>query len=134
MNIAAVSKKFGLSADTIRYYEKNGLIPPITRDEKGYRIFSENDLNWVYFAKVMRNAGVSVDAIISYVDLFLQGREQTKDDRKAILIEQKANLEEKVKELNETLQYLTYKINDDERHLLNFEKSLEAGYKVENKV
>lgn len=133
MNIATVSKKFGLSADTIRYYEKNGLIPPITRDEKGYRVFSENDLNWVYFAKVMRNAGISVEAIIAYVDLFLKGREETKDDRKAILIEQKAQLEAKVNELNKTLQYLTYKINDDSRHLLSFEESLEAGYLLENK-
>ncbi|MGM0216818.1 MerR family transcriptional regulator [Enterococcus sp. AZ109] len=132
MNIATVSKKFGIATDTIRYYEKAGLIPPITRDGKGYRVFSENDLNWVYFAKVMRNAGVSVEAIVEYVSLFLQGREETIDARKVLLIKQREVLENKVKDINETLQYLTYKIEDNSQHLLNFEKLLEDGYLAEN--
>lgn len=132
MNIATVSKKFGITTDTIRYYEKTGLIPPITRDEKGYRVFSENDINWVYFAKVMRNAGVSVEAIVEFVSLFLQGREETMDARKELLIQQREVLENKVKDINETLQYLTYKIDDNQKHLLNFEKLLEDGYLAES--
>lgn len=128
MNIATVGKKFGITAETIRYYEKTGLIPPVARDTKGYRIFTENDLNWVYFAKVMRKAGVPVEAVVSYVNLFLQGREETMQDRKAILIEQRKCLEEKIVEMNETLEYLNYKIDDKENHLLNFEKFLEDGY------
>ncbi|WP_413538800.1 MerR family transcriptional regulator [Enterococcus malodoratus] len=67
MNIKEVSEKYDLTPDTLRYYERIGVIPPITRDKNGYRDFSETDLNWVYFAKVLRNAGVSVEGLITLV-------------------------------------------------------------------
>ncbi|EOH88533.1 MerR family transcriptional regulator [Enterococcus pallens] len=125
MNIAAVSKKFGISSDTLRYYERVGIIPPVTRNEKGYRDFSEYDLNWVYFSKVMRNAGVSIETLIEYGILFRQGREQTMDARKDLLIEQRDLLIQRIEEMQETLDYLNYKIEKNPDHLKEFEKKLE---------
>lgn len=46
MNISAVSKKFDLTPDTLRYYEREGLIPPVNRNESGYRDYTNYDLNW----------------------------------------------------------------------------------------
>lgn len=125
MNIAAVSKKFGISSDTLRYYERVGIIPPVTRNEKGYRDFSEYDLNWVYFSKVMRNAGVSIETLIEYGILFRQGREQTMDARKDLLIEQRDLLIQRIEEMQEILDYLNYKIEKNPDHLKEFEKKLE---------
>lgn len=125
MNIAAASKQYDIPADTLRYYERVGIIPPVTRDERGYRNFTERDLRWVYFAKVMRNAGVSVESMIEYVSLFRKGREETAEARKKILIEQKQQLEERIEVMNDTLQYLNYKIEGTDNHLAEYEKLLE---------
>lgn len=73
MTIAEVSKKYGLSADTLRYYERIGLIPGVRRKENGIRDYSESDCNWVEFIKCMRAAGIQVEALIEYVALFQQG-------------------------------------------------------------
>ena len=70
MTITEVSKKCDISADTIRYYEKIGLIPPINRNKNGIRNFTEEDCKWIEFAKCMRNAGLSIDALSQYLVLF----------------------------------------------------------------
>lgn len=86
MNITQVSKKYNISTDTLRYYERIGLISPVTRDKHGYRDYTDYDCKWVYFAKVMRGAGVSIESMIEYVSLFMEG-ENTKDARKQILLD-----------------------------------------------
>ena len=120
MNIKEVSEKYDLTPDTLRYYERIGVIPPITRDKNGYRDFSETDLNWVYFAKVLRNAGVSVEGLIDYASLSREGGE-TLGARKAILQEHFDNAEEKIKALQEARDYLKYKLDNFETHLVNYE-------------
>ncbi|WP_265455271.1 MerR family transcriptional regulator [Enterococcus sp. HY326] len=128
MNITTAGEKIGISAETIRYYEKTGLVPPITRDEKGYRIFSENDLDWLFFAKKIREAGVSIDSSIEYVNLLLQGESQTSQERKAILFQQKQTLEEKIFELNTMVTDLNHKIEDSQGLLQQFETTLANDY------
>lgn len=125
MNISEVSKNFELTTDTLRYYEKKGLTLPVTRDRNGHRDYSDYDLKWVYFAKVMRKAGVSVEALSKYVDLFQQGREQTLEARQQILIAQKTELQAKIRNLTEALDYLSYKIDSNNKHLAEFEKQLD---------
>ena len=66
MTIAEVSKKVNLSADTLRYYERIGLIPEVNRTESGIRNYTEEDLGWIEFSKCMRNAGMSIEALIEY--------------------------------------------------------------------
>ncbi|WP_318529072.1 MerR family transcriptional regulator [Ligilactobacillus aviarius] len=125
MNISAVSKKFDLSPDTLRYYEREGLIPPVHRNESGYRDYDNYDMNWIYFVKCMRKAGVSVESMIEYTNLFLKNREGTAEARKDILREQKAEIEEKIFDLQQTLDYLNYKIDNFDDHLKNFEDRLD---------
>lgn len=130
VNISEVSKQYGLTPDTLRYYERKGLTLPVTRDKNGNRDYTEYDLKWVYFAKVMRNAGVSVEALSQYVALFKQGREKTIEERQQILVDQKNTLQKKITDLNEALEYLTYKIDNNSKHLAEFEKMLDPDENV----
>ncbi|CAI81770.1 MerR family transcriptional regulator [Staphylococcus aureus] len=58
-----------ISQDTLRYYEKVGVVPPVNRDENGYRIYNDSDLNWIYLVKNLRNAGVSIESLIEFCRL-----------------------------------------------------------------
>ena len=73
MTIAEVSKKYDISQDTLRYYERIGLIPPVPRTKSGIRNYDEASCGWVELMKCMRKAGVQIEALIEYVDLFQQG-------------------------------------------------------------
>ena len=83
MMIAEVSKRFGLSPDTLRYYERVGLIPPVNRTASGIRDYTEEDCRWIEFIKCMRGAGLSIEVLIKYVSLFQQG-DATIDQRKEL--------------------------------------------------
>ena len=102
MKINEVSKMYDITADTLRYYERIGLIPTVNRNESGIRDYTETDCNWVNFAKCMRAAGISVESLIEYVALFQQG-DKTRAARKEILIEERAKLLERMEQMQETL-------------------------------
>lgn len=110
MTISEVSEKYDLSPDTLRYYERIGLIPPVTRKSSGVRDYNEEDLRWVGFIKCMRSAGLPIEQLIEYVDLFQEG-EETSGARKNILLQQRAQLLDKMKALEETLARLNRKID-----------------------
>jgi DNA-binding transcriptional MerR regulator len=74
MTIAETGAQYGLTTDTLRYYERIGLIPPVTRRRGGSRDYGESDCRWVSFIKCMRAAGIPVESLIEYVSLFQQGR------------------------------------------------------------
>ena len=114
MLIAEVSKKYGISADTLRYYERVGVIPPVHRRENGIRDYDESDLGWVELVKCMRSAGVQVEALIEYVSLYCEG-EHTAAARKAILEEQRERLLERMAEMQAALERLNYKIENYDR-------------------
>lgn len=109
MTISKVSEKYDLTQDTIRYYEKIGLLPKIPRTKSGVRDFDEEACKWVEFIKCMRNAGMSIESLIEYVSLFKKGNE-TLEARKNLLLEQKLNLLKKQEEMNNTIKRLDYKI------------------------
>ena len=109
MTIAEVSKQYDISADTLRYYGRVGLIPSVTRNKSGFRDYSEEDCNWVSFIKCMRRAGVQVEALIEYVSLYQRGN-GTQEARKQLLIEQRDLLKAKTEEMLATLQLLENKI------------------------
>ncbi len=123
MTIAEVSKKYEISADTLRYYERIGLIPPVHRTSGGIRDYTEEDCGWVSFVKCMRGAGLEVEALIEYVSLFQQG-DATAQARKQILIEQRERLEQRLQEMQETLQRLNFKIQKYEKIVLPAEEKL----------
>ncbi len=91
MTITEVSRKYNLTADTLRYYERIGLIPPVNRNNSGVRYFTEEDCNWVQFIKCMRGAGLSIEVLIEYVKMFQEGNSTVKA-RKELLIEQRNQL------------------------------------------
>ena len=93
INIKKASEETGVSADTIRYYERIGLIPPIKRNENGVREFDEEDLKWIAFSRQMRNAGLSIESLIEYLALFRSG-EETVPARMDLLVEQQHELQE----------------------------------------
>lgn len=123
MTIAEVSKAFGLSADTLRYYERIGLIPPVNRKKSGIRDYSEGDCRWVEFIKCMRSSGLPIEVLIEYVTLFREG-DETIAARKELLIEQRRVLMEKIEELQKTLARLDYKIERYENCLAEKEQNL----------
>lgn len=111
MNISEVSKKLNISSKTLRYYEQEKLIPAVRRNQNGYRDYTEYDINWIYFVKQMRRAGVSIKAISKYTALFLKDRDGTIDQRKQILLEQQQKMQEKIRKIQEALNFLNHKID-----------------------
>ncbi len=109
MTISEVSKKFDMSPDTLRYYERIGLIPPVPRNKGGLRDYDEDSCGWIEFIKCMRSAGLPIEALIEYVKLFREG-DDTIPARLEILLEQREILLEKIASINSTLERLDYKI------------------------
>lgn len=110
MTIKEVSKKYGISQDTLRYYERVGMIPPVTRTSGGIRDYQEDDLKWLEMALCMRNAGLPVEAMIEYLSLFQQG-DETISARLELLTSQRKILLDKKEEIDKTLERLNYKIS-----------------------
>ncbi|HIW35883.1 MAG TPA: MerR family transcriptional regulator [Candidatus Treponema faecavium] len=123
MTIAEVSRKYGLSADTLRYYERSGLIPPVQRTAGGIRNYTEEDCKWVYFSKCLRSAGMPVETIAAYVLLCQQG-DETIPERINLLKIQKERLAHQLAELQANYDKLTEKIESYSEKLLKFEQSL----------
>lgn len=131
MTISEVSKKYDLTPDTLRYYERIGLIPPVHRNSSGNRDFTEEDLGWVEFIKCMRGAGLSIEALIDYVKMFQEGISTVKA-RKHLLIEQRQILAERIEAMQETLKRLDFKIDGYEERMLAKESEL-IGQNKNNK-
>ena len=109
MMIAEVSGKFHLSQDTLRYYERIGLIPRVNRNKSGIRDYTEEDCKWVEFIKCMRSAGLPIEVLIEYVGLFQQG-DTTIEARKELFIEQRKQLITRIEDMKKTLERLDFKI------------------------
>lgn len=105
-SIKEVEKMYGLPASTLRYYEKEGILPKIHRDNGGRRSFSEDELEWLQLVIALRDTGMTMESIKSYVELLKQG-DETLEERRDILLSHKESVEKKM------LQTLTHleKIN-----------------------
>lgn len=123
MLISEVSKEFNISADTLRYYEKIGLLPRINRASSGVRDYTEENCKWVEFIKCMREAGLSIEALTEYVSLFQQGNDTIKQ-RKQLLINQRDLLVDKIQSMQTVLDRLDNKIDGYEERVLVKEKEL----------
>ena len=105
MTIAEVSKKYDLTPDTLRYYERIGLLSGVPRNSNGIRNYDEVSCKRIEFIKCMRN----VEILIEYMSLFEKGK-STVEARKKLLEEQREKLQAKQKNITETLERLDYKI------------------------
>lgn len=110
MTIKEASELTGISIDNLRYYERIGLIPEVPRTPSGIRNYDEMSLHWIEFAMRFKKGGVPLESIHEYIQLALKG-ESTKAARKEILLETKQNLEEKMREIQESLDVINYKLD-----------------------
>ncbi len=119
MTINEVSKKYNVSSDTLRYYERIGVIPEVHRNSSGIRDYTDKDLRWVELALCMRNAGLSIETLVEYQRLYQQG-DSTIVARLNLLNEQMKILENQKKQIEETMDRLSYKIS-------RYKKALKTG-------
>jgi DNA-binding transcriptional MerR regulator len=123
MKIAEVSEQYDISTDTLRYYERIGLIPPVHRNDSGIRDYNEFDTRRVEFIKCMRSAGLPIEVLIEYVGLVQQG-DGTIEARKEILKEQRELLAARMREMQKTLDILDHKLEVYEKAVLKKEKEM----------
>ena len=119
MTIKEVSEKYGVSQDTLRYYERVNVIPTVTRTSSGIRDYQEEDLKWVELAVCMRNAGLPIEVLIEYQRLFQAG-DATISARLELLRGQMEALEKQKQQILETMDRLAYKIS-------RYEEAMETG-------
>lgn len=119
MTIKDVCEKFDITAETLRYYERVGVIPEVKRNSSGIREYSEEDLKWVKNAICLRKANVSIESIVEYVKLFKEG-DNTIEARLNLLKETKEEILEDIKKYEEALERLDYKIS-------RYEEALKTG-------
>lgn len=130
MTISEVSKKYDITPDTLRYYERIGLIPPVPRNKSGLRDYDEESCRWIEFIKCMRSAGLPIEALIEYVALFRQG-DETIDKRRSLLVRQREILTEKLNNMQETIKRLDNKITIYEKAIA--ENKCESLLKINSK-
>lgn len=122
MTIKQVSERYHISVDTLRYYERVGMIPPVNRTASGIRDYQEGDLKWVELAICMRSAGLPVETMIEYVRLCHLG-DSTIPDRLQLLEDQRVVLLEQRRQIDETLERLNRKIDRYENVIHNMNSS-----------
>ena len=129
MNIKKAAELSGIKTDNIRYYERIGLIPKITRTESGIRNFTEANIRTLKFVKHMRDAGVQVEPLTRYMALVNEGNPETKEERIEILKNQVEQLRTEIIEKQSALDYLTFKIENYDEVMLPNEINLNQSSK-----
>ena len=119
MTIKEVSEKYGISQDTLRYYERVQVIPAVTRTSGGIRDYQEEDLKWVELAVCMRNAGLPIESLIEYQKLFQAG-DETIPARLELLQSQMEILKKQKEQIEETMGRISYKID-------RYEEAMKTG-------
>lgn len=117
--ISKVSQKTGLSAYTLRYYDKEGLLPFVHKNTSGIREFTDEDLDWLSIITCLKNTGMPIKDIKTYINLCLDG-DSTLEDRLNIFLKQKESIERQTAELDKYMKKITYKIQ-------YYEDAIKAG-------
>lgn len=130
MNSKEAAEMFGLTTDTVRYYERVGVIPPIERDKNGYRVYTTRDLNWIYLAKSLRHAGVSIESLIEFATLSQLGG-NVEEAQKQILYDQLQEITDKLEKMTKTRDLLQYKIDTYDEHIAKFKSGEVTSDNVE---
>ncbi|MDK6803749.1 MerR family transcriptional regulator [Lactobacillus mulieris] len=129
LTITEISKKYNITTDTIRYYERIGLLPNIPRKSNGNRYFTDGMQHFLEMVICLRHSGVSVDSLVEYVALIQEG-DATLDARKELLEEQRDLLEEKEHNLQRSIDRLNHKISLYESGEITEDKSYFKEYKI----
>jgi DNA-binding transcriptional MerR regulator len=123
MNIKEVSECLDIPKETLRYWENNGLIPAVPRNRSGYRDYTEKEMKWAMFIKAMRKAGMSVESLGEFVDLY-GSKTDSREAQKSLLQNQYDILVHKRDELTAMIDYLSCKLANFDSHVIPF---LEEG-------
>lgn len=106
---AEVVQRTGFSLDTLRYYERIGLLEPIERDSGGRRRFRTSDLDWLHMVRYLRDTGMPISQMLRYAVLSRQG-EHTSAERMTLLVEHEARVSAHIARLHEQRDQLRQKI------------------------
>lgn len=106
---AKAAEKIGISAHTLRFYDKEGLLPNVGRDEHGNRRFTDNDLQWLSLLQCLKNTGMSLKDIKRFAECTTIG-DDTIDERLALFESQTENVKQQITELQRYLGLLEYKL------------------------
>ena len=117
--VGEMAKLLGITASTLRYYDKEGLLPFVERSSGGIRMFQESDFEWLQVIGCMKKAGMSIKDIRQYIEMALQG-DETIGPRLAMFRHQREALKQQMEELQRTMQMVDYKC-------WYYETALEAG-------
>ncbi len=98
----------GLTYDALKFYCNEGLIPNVKRNKSNYRVFDENDINWIKSLSCLKNCGMSIVEMKEYLDLCLKGK-STIPERKVILDAKLRELERKKQEIQDSIDYVHWK-------------------------
>jgi len=109
-SIKQAAEKMCLTAYTLRYYEKEGLLPFVERDAAGYRLFTENDIEWLGLICCLKNTGMPIRQIKEFIKCVLEG-DQTLETRRQILVDHRKEVLGQIDELNHNLEKINHKIN-----------------------
>ena len=104
------AKKLKLTKDTLRYYERDGLIPPVHKNRSGHRVYSEMDMEWIFLIKCLRDTDMPIAKIKKYVSLLISKGGESISERREILLEHKTFLTERVSLFRNMLQLIGEKI------------------------
>ena len=107
-NVGEMAQKLGVPASTLRYYDKEGLLPFVERSSGGIRMFRENDFEWLQVIRCMKKAGMSIKDIRQYIELSMQG-DDTIDTRLEMFRHQREVLTQQIQQLQHTLETVEYK-------------------------
>lgn len=106
--VGEAAKILGVAPSTIRYYDKEGLLPFVERSGGGIRVFQEKDFGWLFVIECLKKSGLSIKDIKSYIDMALKG-DETIDDRLLLFQNQREKVIKQMEELQHTLDTLDYK-------------------------
>jgi DNA-binding transcriptional MerR regulator len=110
MTIGDVAARTGLSVDTLRFYEREGILAnPVRREAGGRRVYSEHDVEWLNLCMVLRASGMPLPAIRCYTELVRQGT-GTEAERLALLREHQARVRSQIEQLHRALDQIGYKV------------------------
>ncbi len=108
-SIGQVAQKTGLSTHTLRYYEKEGLLPFVKKSGSGLRIFSDSDLGWLAMIECLKETGMPLKGVKQYIDWFIEG-DSTLQNRLDMFRAQKTHIEEQIAQLQKHMEKINYKI------------------------
>ena len=106
-----MAKKLGITKDSLRYYEKEGLLPPIKRDSSGHRVFSDSDMDWIFLIRCLRDTDMPIFKIKKYVSLVMRGDNASIHERRNMLLEHDAYIKEKIATFQNLQQLIEKKFN-----------------------